>query len=350
MELAYIWFLAVGVLLIGYFVLDGFDFGVGIALPLVSRDDTDRRVVINTIGPIWDMNETWVIVAGACLFAAFPEWYATMFSGFYLALLVILVALILRGVSFEYRHQGKSSQWKQWFDRFIFWGSVIPPVLWGTAFANLIHGVPIRPLETGGWIFDGTLLSLLNPYSLLGGIVVLLVCFTHGLYYLALKSEENIRDNAQRLGVKVGAVTIVAAAGFLVWTIVDHLANPQLPLIIICATLAAITLIASWLCNLRRKEGWAFAGTALTIAFALLMIFSALFPNLMISSIDPSFSMTILGAASTQTTLTLMTWVLVCVMPLVLGYQAWTFWTFRKRISRKHIAPEEMHEGTLPNR
>ncbi|MBB4071943.1 cytochrome d ubiquinol oxidase subunit II [Canibacter oris] len=337
MELTTVWFLIVGVLLIGYFVLDGFDFGVGIALPFVSKDDTDRRVVINTIGPVWDLNETWLIVAGACLFAAFPEWYATMFAGFYLPLLLILLALILRGVSFEYRHQGNKPQWKAWFDNFIFWGSVLPPLLWGVAFANLINGLPVRAVESGGWIYEGTLFTLLNPYSLLGGVTVLLLCFTHGLVYLALKSEGEVRERARHLAVKVGAVTILAAAGFLVWTIISHLANPNLMLIIVLAALAAVSLIAAWLFNLRSREGWAFASTALTIAFALLTIFAALFPHLMISNIDPAHSMTVVGAASTPKTLQLMTWVAVFTLPFVLAYQAWTFWIFRKRISRKTV-------------
>ena len=340
MELSTIWFFIVGVFLIGYFVLDGFDFGVGIALPFVNRDDADRRVVINTIGPVWDLNETWLIVAGACLFAAFPEWYATMFSGFYLALLLILVALILRGVSFEYRHQGKSEEWKKWFDQFIFWGSLLPPVLWGIAFANLIHGVPLTPIESGGWVFDGTLLTLLNPYSLLGGVVLGLLCFTHGLVYLALKSLGHVREISQKFAVRVGAVTIVLAAVFLIWTVAEHLQNENLALVVLFAALTAVAAIAGWILNFRHREGWAFTCNASTIALALVTIFMALFPNLMISSTDPSYSMTIAGAASTDRTLTLMTWVAVCVMPLVLAYQAWTFWTFRKRVSRKIVAPE----------
>ena len=337
MELSILWFFIVGVLLVGYFVLDGFDFGVGMSLPILGKDDTDRRVIINTIGPVWDLNETWLIVAGACLFAAFPEWYATMFSGFYLALLVILVALILRGVSFEYRHQGKGAQWTGWFDRFIFWGSLLPPLLWGTAFANLIQGLPIRPLETGGWIYEGTLLTLLNPYGLLGGVTLTLLCFTHGLVFVALKTEGDIRIRARRLATKAGLVTVVVAAGFLLWTVLQHLGDANAWLVILLAALAAVALIVGILCNLAGREGWAFVGNTLTIAFALLAIFMALFPNLMVSNIDPAYSMSIQAGASSQKTLELMTWVAVCTLPLVLAYQAWTYWVFRKRISRAHI-------------
>ncbi|MGK0716535.1 cytochrome d ubiquinol oxidase subunit II [Leucobacter sp. W1153] len=342
MELTTVWFLIVGVLLVGYFILDGFDFGVGMALPFLGKDNTDRRVIINTIGPVWDLNETWLIVAGACLFAAFPEWYATMFSGFYLALLLILVALILRGVSFEFRHQGKGKEWTRWFDQFIFWGSLLPPLLWGTAFANLIQGVPIEPLDGGGWIFTGTLLTLLNPYGLLGGLTLLLLCFTHGLVFIALKTEGDIRGRARRLATKVGLITLLVAAAFLVWTVMQHLEDENALLVIVLAILAALSLVAGIILNLRAREGWAFTFNTLTIAFALLAIFMALFPYVMISSTDPAYSMSIEGAASSQMTLELMTWVAVFTLPLVLAYQAWTYWVFRKRISRTHIPSDEL--------
>lgn len=341
MDLTLVWFLAVGVFLIGYFVLDGFDFGVGMALPILGKDNVDRRLIINTIGPVWDLNETWLIVAGACLFAAFPEWYATMFSGFYLALLLILVALILRGVSFEFRHQGKGPRWTGWFDGFIFWGSLLPPLLWGTAFANLVQGLPIVPIKTGGWLFEGTLLTLLNPYGLLGGITVTLLCFTHGLVFIALKTSGEMRDRARSLATKVGAVTIIVAAGFLAWTVLMRVGEPNFFLVALCAVLAAVALIAGLVYNLRGREGWAFTFNALTIAFALLTIFMALHPFVMISNIDPAYSMSIQAAASSQMTLELMTWVAAFTLPLVLAYQAWTYWIFRKRLSRANIPADE---------
>lgn len=337
MELSTLWFLIVGVMLIGYFVLDGFDFGVGISLPVLGKDDTDRRVIINTIGPVWDLNETWLIVAGASLFAAFPEWYATMFSGFYLALLVILVALILRGVSFEYRHLGKGQKWTRWFDQFIFWGSVLPPLLWGVAFSNLAQGLPIRPTETGGWLYEGTLLTLLNPYGLLGGITMLLIVWVHGLVFISLKTVGAMRAHARSLATKVGIAAIVAGAAFLLWTVLQHLQSRTFWVIVLCSVIAAIGLIGAWVANLRGREGWAFTGNAVAIAFALLSIFMAMFPNLMASSIDPSYSMSIAGAASSQKTLELMTWIAAFMLPLVLAYQAWTYWIFRKRLTREMI-------------
>ena len=342
MELSTLWFLVVGVFLIGYFVLDGFDFGVGISLPILGKDNTDRRLLINTIGPVWDLNETWLIVAGASLFAAFPEWYATMFSGFYVPLLLILIALILRGVSFEYRHQGKGENWTKWFDQFIFWGSVLPPFLWGVAFANLAQGVPIAPLDGGGWIYEGTVFTLLNPYSLLAGVAVTLVVYTHGLVYVALKTTGDMRERARALATKVGIIAIVVGAVFLIWTIMQHSASDSALAVIITSAIAALGLIAAWFANLRGREGWAFVGNTVAIAFVLLAIFSAMFPNVMTSSIDPAYSMTIEGAASSQMTLELMSWVAVFTLPLVIAYQAWTFWVFRKRLKREAI-PVEAH-------
>ncbi len=200
MDLAYLWFWIVGFLFVGYFVLDGFDFGVGMSLPFLGKDDISRRQIINTIGPVWDLNETWVIVAGACLFAAFPEWYATLFSGFYLALLLILLALILRGVSFEYRHQRDSLRWKKGFDAMIVIGSAVPALLWGVAFANIVQGVPLDADHE----FTGSLLTLLNPYGLLGGLTTLLLFFTHGVYFVALKTDGQVHADARRLARRSG--------------------------------------------------------------------------------------------------------------------------------------------------
>lgn len=329
MDLSYLWFGIVGFFFIGYFILDGFDFGVGMSLPFVARNNEERRVVINTIGPVWDLNETWVIVGGASLFAAFPMWYATLFSGFYLALLLILISLILRGVSFEYRHQGKGAKWTGMFDTFIIIGSVIPALLWGVAFANIIQGVPID--ENGN--FTGSLLTLLNPYGLLGGVVTLALFFMHGLIYLALKAEGDIRDRARSLAIKVGLVAVPVGGGWLLWTVVQHASVSHVMVIVGFALLTALALVAAILLTRAGADGKAFAAMALTIAFAVLTILSALFPNVMPSSTDPAYSLTIANASSSTYTLTVMTWVAAFALPIVLAYQAWTFWIFRKRVT-----------------
>jgi cytochrome bd ubiquinol oxidase subunit II len=329
MDLSVLWFWIVAFLFIGYFVLDGFDFGVGMSLPFLARDETDRRVLINTIGPVWDLNETWVIVAGASLFAAFPEWYATLFSGFYLALLLILLALIARGVSFEYRHQRPDSKWKRWFDRMIIAGSAVPALLWGVAFANIVQGVPLD----AGHNYTGTLLDLLNPYALLGGVTTLLLFFTHGVVFASLKTEGDLRERARRLAARSGLITIVAAAAFLLWTGLAF----GTPWFWILALVAAAALISGWLANARGAEGIAFSLLALTIAAAVLALFSALFPDVMPASNDPANRLTIENASSSAYTLTVMSWTALVFLPLVLAYQGWTYWVFRKRVTRASI-------------
>jgi len=340
MDLAILWFGIVAFFFIGYFVLDGFDFGVGMALPFLGRDEVDRRVMINTIGPVWDLNETWVIVGGAALFAAFPEWYATLFSGFYLALLLILLALIVRGVSFEYRHQRPDSRWKRWFDGMIIVGSTLPALLWGVAFANIVQGVSLD----SGHNYTGTFFDLLNGYALLGGLTTLLLFFTHGVVFVSLKTDGPIRERARRLAITSGALAIVVAAVFLGWTAIAHFSL----LFVLLAACAAVALIASWIANLRRNEGWSFGFMAVTIALAVVSLFAALFPNVMPSSPNPENSLTIANASSTDTTLSVMTWVAAIFLPLILLYQGWTYWIFRKRVTRASI-PEESAAPAEPS-
>ena len=213
MELTTVWFALIAVLWIGYFALEGFDFGVGMLLPVLARNDTERRVMINTIGPVWDGNEVWVLVAGGATFAAFPEWYATLFSGFYLPLLLILLALIVRGLAFEYRHKRSDAGWQAWWDRAIIVGSFVPAFLWGVAFANIVRGVPIDAAKT----FTGNLFTLLNPFGLLGGVVTLLLFLTHGAMFLALKTDGEIRYRARSLAVRAGVAAAVASVVFLAW-------------------------------------------------------------------------------------------------------------------------------------
>jgi cytochrome d ubiquinol oxidase subunit II len=334
MQLNEIWFLIVGFLFIGYFVLDGFDFGVGMSLPFLGKDDTDRRVLINTIGPVWDLNETWVIVAGAALFAAFPEWYASLFSGFYLPLLIILLALISRGVAFEYRGKGKTIgadevKWKAAFDWMIVIGSAVPALLWGVAFANIVQGVPLNEQH----IYVGTIFTLLNPYGLLGGLVTLTLFWTHGLVFISLKTDGEIQQRARNLASKVGIIATVLAAGFLVWTLAAHFSV----LGFVLSAIAAVSLIGALFANAFKREGISFTLLVVTIVTAVGSLFAALFPNVFPSSIDPSFSLTIDNARSSDYTLGVMTWVAVIMIPLVLLYQGWTYWVFRNRITRKSI-------------
>jgi cytochrome d ubiquinol oxidase subunit II len=319
-----VWFLLIAVLWTGYFLLEGFDFGVGMLLPVLGRDEPRRRVMINTIGPVWDGNEVWLLVAGGATFAAFPEWYATLFSGFYLALLVILVALIVRGLAFEYRGKVDSDRWRRNWDLAIIVGSAVPALLWGVAFGNIVRGVPLDPQHH----FTGDFFTLLNPYALLGGLTTLSLFATHGAVFTALKTTGDIRADARRLAGRLGIGTVVLAAAFLVWTQVSH----GDAVTAATAAVAALALVAGLLANARGREGWAFLGMALTIVAATATLFLALYPNVLPSLPDPANSLTVTNAASTPYTLKIMTWVAVVFTPIVLLYQGWTYWVFRKRI------------------
>ena len=337
MELTTVWFALIAVLWIGYLALEGFDFGVGMLLPVLARDDRERRIMINTIGPVWDGNEVWVLVAGGATFAAFPEWYATLFSGFYLPLLLILLALIVRGVAFEYRHQHADAAWQAWWDRAIVIGSFVPALLWGVAFANLVRGVPIDAQKD----FTGTLFTLLNPFGLLGGLVTLLLFLTHGAMFLALKTDGEIRHRARALAVRLGAAAAVAAVAFLAWA--QGLRGDGRSAV--AFVLAALALVGALLAAWRGREGLAFAGTFATIALAVAGLFLALFPDVMPSTTDAAFSLTTTSAAATPYTLRIMTWTAAIFTPLVVAYQAWSYWVFRHRISVHHIPSDELAEA-----
>ncbi|MCO7240927.1 MULTISPECIES: cytochrome d ubiquinol oxidase subunit II [unclassified Aeromicrobium] len=329
MELTTVWFVLIAVLWIGYLVLEGFDFGVGMLTAVLARDEKERRVLLNTIGPVWDGNEVWLIVAGGATFAAFPEWYATLFSGFYLPLFVILVALILRIVALEYRSKRPAMVWKRRCDVGILIGSVVPAVLWGVALANLVRGVPIDADKE----FVGSVVDLLNPYALLGGLVTLTVFLVHGAVFVGLKTVGDIRERARALALRVGVVAAVLATVFVGWT-----AGRDGDAVVWAAGAVAVACFAAALAAASaRREGWAFVGTALSIAAVVVMLFTALFPDVMVSSLDPAWSLTTTNAASTPYTLTIMTWVAAAFTPLVVGYQAWSYWVFRRRIGTHHI-------------
>ncbi len=332
MELTDVWFLLIAVLWIGYFFLEGFDFGVGVLLPVIGRSEEERRVMINTIGPVWDGNEVWLLVAGGATFAAFPEWYATLFSGFYLPLLLILVALIIRGVAFEYRGKQDSATWRARWDVAIFVGSLVPAILWGVAFANIVRGVPIDATGT----YTGGFFNLLNPYALLGGVVTLGLFTTHGATFLALKTLGTVREKAHAMVGRVGLITAVAAVLFLGWTLIDQGETGTW----ITSILAAASLLAALALDRTRREGWAFLFTGVTIALAVITLFMTLYPNVMPSSTDPAYNLTIENASSSPYTLKVMTWVAVVMTPIVLVYQSWTFWVFRRRIGVDDLPPE----------
>lgn len=330
MDLNTLWFILISVLFIGFFFLEGFDYGVGILLPFIGKDDKTRRVVINTIGTFWDGNEVWLITAGGAMFAAFPNWYATMFSGFYLALVLMLLALILRGVSFEFRSKDKNPQWRKFWDWMIFFGSFVPALLWGVAVANLIRGVPID--ENMNYV--GGFFNLLNPYALVGGLTTLSLFILHGAIFLNLKTTEEIRAKAHAIATKFWIPTVVLVLGFVIFGYFDTDMFARLGVSPgINPVIAAAALLMTGYFLKKNKGGWAFIMTGLTIAFATITIFYGLYPRVMVSSLNDAWSLTIYNASSTPYTLTVMSLIAVVFVPIVLVYQGWTYWVFKKRIS-----------------
>jgi cytochrome d ubiquinol oxidase subunit II len=323
-----LWFILIAVLWIGFFFLEGFDFGVGMLLPFIGKKDIERRAVINAIGPTWDGNEVWLLTAGGATFAAFPHWYATMFSGFYLALFLLLVGLIIRGISFEYRSKDANPKWRNTFDWMIAVGSFLAALLLGAAFANLARGVPIDE----NMMFTGNLFTLLNPYGLLGGLTTVAIFLLHGANFLGLKLEGELKDRADAWAKKIW----IAATGlYILLAVFTYIAgywqrgfvNPG---IVPIGALASL-LVAGYFIN-QRRDGWAFIMVALNIVLTQVAFFSMTFPNVMISSTNPAWSLTIYNASSSQYTLTVMSVVALIFVPIVLAYQGWTYWMFRKRV------------------
>ncbi len=329
MDLAFIWFLLIAFLWTGYFVLEGFDFGVAMLLEKVGKGDKGRRVALNTIGPVWDGNEVWLITAGGATFAAFPEWYATLFSGFYFPLLMILVALILRAVAIEYRGTINDDAWRRRWDWVIMGSAWVPSILWGVAFANIVRGVPINEDFT----YTGGFFNLLNPYAVLGGAATLALFLSHGAIFLALKTNGEVRERAEALARQLAPIALVIAGIFAVWTQITYSVMWTWALVAVAAVGLVVTLVAGRV----GKFGWAFTGNAVAIAFAVALLFGSLYPDVMPSSTDPAFSLNIWNAASTDYTLTIMSWVALIFSPIVLLYQGWTYWVFRKRLSTDNI-------------
>lgn len=337
MDLNILWFILIGVLWIGFFVLEGFDFGVGILLPFLGKSDTDRRVLINAIGPHWDGNEVWLLTAGGATFAAFPQWYATLFSGLYLPLFLLLVALIVRGVAFEFRGKDDNPTWRAIWDWCIFLGSLVPALLLGVAFANLATGVPI---DADGQ-YAGGFFNLLNWYALLAGVLSVIGFTLHGALFLSLKTTGDLNLRTRKMVSTLWLPTVIllvllTIATYFATDIVARLG--VVPGVVPLTGIAALALVG-WLIR-QKRDGWAFVMTALTILTTITTAFMIMFPRVMISTLNPEWSLTIYNAASTPNTLTLMTIVALIFVPIVLAYQGWSYWVFRKRLENK---PEQLH-------
>lgn len=333
MDLPTVWFVAVALLWTGYFVLEGFDFGVGMLLPVLGRGrhaDADRRVMINAIGPVWDGNEVWLITAVSAMFAAFPAWYAATLSGFYLPIVLIIVALIGRGVAFEYRGKVDDPRWRARWDAVIVAGSATPAFLWGLVFANFARGVELGP----DGVVRSDLLDLLTPYALLGGLASLTLFALHGAFFLALKTDGPVRRRAMATARRIAAVATGAVFAFLAWTQIDN----GTAWTGLCAAGAVVALLAGAALAGRGREGWAFVATAVAIVAFTVTIFAGLFPVALRSIVDPAYDLTLAAAASGPYTLGLLSWIGVAFLPLVIAYQSWSYWVFRRRLTRAHVS------------
>ncbi|UVI30685.1 cytochrome d ubiquinol oxidase subunit II [Paenibacillus spongiae] len=325
-----IWFILITVLFVGFFFLEGFDFGVGMLTPFLGKSDTERRVMINTIGPFWDGNEVWLITAGGAMFAAFPNWYATLFSGFYMALFLMLLALIGRGVAFEFRSKVENPKWRSTWDWVIFFGSLLPALLWGVALANLMRGVPID----ADMNYVGSFWDLISLYSLTAGVSMVLLFLLHGALFLSLKTEGVLRERARAVAYRIGAWTSAVLLLFVVLSYFETdmftskgLSPGMVPV------LAGLALLSVHFFIKAGRDGWAFIMTGATIVLSTITVFMLLFPNVMISSLNPEWSLTVYNAASNTYTLKVMSIVALTTIPFVLAYQAWTYWVFRKRVT-----------------
>ena len=333
------WFALIGLLWTGYFFLEGFDFGVAVVTPFVVRDETDRRMCLNAVGPVWDGNEVWLIVAGGAMFAAFPLWYARLFSGFYLALFLVLLALIFRGVSFEFRQHDDRQSWRRTWDTANFVGSLIPAVVWGVAFTDLVHGLPLSP----GGHYLGGLPGLLHPIAIVGGLASLAVFVFHGSLFLSLKTSGDVARRARRAAGVVGVAAVGLLGGAVAWVAeagrpaVAGSVSPVLPLVLgIGAVVALVTAIALVVAH---RDGWAFAATGTAIIATMGAVFGRMFPDVLPASNRAANALTIAASASQHNTLIVMTIAAACFTPFVLAYQAWTYWVFRQRIIRPVATP-----------
>ena len=338
MKLVPIWFIILTVVWTGFFVLEGFDFGVGMLHGRLGKDEAGRRAVVGTIGPFWDGNEVWLIVAAAGTFAAFPGWYATMFSGFYLLFLLILVALIVRGVSFEFMEKVNGTQWRRTWEVGLTVGSLLAPLLLGIVLGDLLHGVPINSQQE----FTGSFWDLLTPYGIFTGITLVAMCLLHGATFLSLKTTGSLRLAANQLARRLAPFTAVVVVAFLVWTqVVSH--QGDLPNFV--ELLAGIAIFAAWWLLGTDNDGWSFTATAAAMGLSVISIFVDLYPRVLVSSTNSSYSLTVTNTAAGSYSLKVMTVIAVIFLPLVLAYTVWNYYVFRKRIS-----PEGFHDRSSEQR
>lgn len=334
-----LWFVLIAVLWTGFFVLEGFDMGVGMLHTVIGKDEAGKETVLATIGPLWDGNEVWLVVAAAAMFAAFPGWYATMFSGFYLAVVLLLLALILRGTSFEYRGKNPSRRWHGNWSKLLIVASLLAPFLIGLMLGDLLQGVPIGADHE----YSGNFGDVFQPYAIFVGITLVALCVLHGATFIALKTADDVHVRAAKFARRVAPLTALIVLAFVGWTHVTAggggFLNPV-------ELLVALAVLAAWML-VRGHEGWAFTATTVTIAVSIITIFVNLYPRVMVSSTNPAFSLTARNSASTPYALKVMTVIALVLLPIVLAYQGWSYYVFRRRISDKSFRPAITHRPSV---
>ncbi len=333
MGLQIFWFIVIATFWTGFFILEGFDLGVGALHPVVGRTDLERRVAINAIGPFWDGNEVWLIVAAAAIFAAFPGWYATMFSALYLALMLVIVSLIIRGVSFEWRGKSTSPAWRRTWTTTLATGSILLPLLLGIALGDLLHGLPIN--QSGQ--YTGGFVDLLTPYGFWVGFTLLAISLTHGAVFLTIKTTGAVAHRAGRLASPLAWITVAFVTGYAIWTRIETPGNVVIPTPL--ELLAVLTAVAAAWSVRDGHHGWAFTATTLTMGSVVVSLFVALYPNVMVSSTNPAYNLTVAGTAAGNYALDVMTIVAIVLTPLVIAYQGWNYYVFRARIKGPAVAP-----------
>jgi cytochrome bd ubiquinol oxidase subunit II len=331
-----VWFLLIAALWIGFFFLEGFDFGVGMLLPFLGKNDEERRAIVNTIGPVWDVNEVWLIMAVTAMFAVFPGWYATMFSGFYLAMFLIVVGLILRGISFEYRSKDSRPQWRSRFDGMIAVGSFMNSFLFGILFSDLLGGVPIDQ----NMMYAGGPFSWITPYGLIGGLTMVSVFLLHGANFLTLKLEDDMRERARaaaRFLYSFAAIMVLALA-IATYIFTDITVKIGIDPGILPIASVVFLLVTIYFIN-RKMEGWAFVMTGLNIILTQVAFFTLMFPRLMISSLNPAWSLTISNVSASPYALGVMSVISLVFIPVVMAYEGWSYYIFRKRVKtdKRHL-------------
>jgi cytochrome d ubiquinol oxidase subunit II len=320
-----LWFVLVALLWTGFFVLEGFDLGVGMLHGVLGRDEPGRRAAINTIGPLWDGNEVWLVVAAAAMFAAFPAWYATAFSGFYVLVVLLLAALIARGVSFEFRGKRDSPRWHRTWDVMLTTGSVLVPLSIGLLLGNLLHGVPVNASQE----FTGGLADLLNAYSVFFALAVLVLCVLHGAAFMALRTTGDLRTRATATARRTAPLAALAVLVLVVWT---HAVAGKGVVPNLLQVASVLAVVAAWWLLHEGADGWAFAATSVAMGSTVLSLFADLYPRLLVSSTSPAFDLTVQSSAAGPYALRLVTIVTLVFLPLVLVYQGWTYYVFRERV------------------